>query len=477
MNRTVRLPLAPNAHGRAPAPAEWPLEEAGARGSVDRTSAPGAASSPVPWFHVVPGARPLVLTVDRSRVFEVDAEWAARLRAGDAQAEAELRAFVPEPLPPFEVTPAPPVALSLNVAHACNLACHYCYADEGRFAGPAQQMEEPTAFTAIDRLFAEAGGGRVTIGFIGGEPLLHRKLVHRAVDHAVKRARETQTAVGFSLTTNGTLVREDDVALFRAHAFTVSVSLDGDAETHDRHRPSARGGGSHARALAALGPLLAHPGRARVVARATVTRDDLRIAERIEPLLAAGFAEAGVSPARTGPDASLCLRSQDWEPLLASMIVAARRELARLATAGSGRLRFSNLAEALFAIHRGSARPLPCGAGKNYVSLGADGRYFTCHRTVGQSSFALGDVRGGLDEGARRRFLQERAVDRQEPCRTCWARYLCGGGCHAEVAAAGRDGCDYVRGWLEFCLATYGDLAEERPDLFADALSSGTRAS
>src|SRR2546430_8832907 len=29
------------------------------------------------------------------------------------------------------------------------------------------------------------------------------------------------------------------------------------------------------------------------------------------------------------------------------------------------------------------------------------------------------------------------------------SRYLCGGGCHAEVLQAGRRGGDYIRGWLE----------------------------
>jgi hypothetical protein len=36
------------------------------------------------------------------------------------------------------------------------------------------------------------------------------------------------------------------------------------------------------------------------------------------------------------------------------------------------------------------------------------------------------------------------------------------------VIAAGRDGCDYVRGWLDTCLRYYDAAFDARPDLFAE---------
>jgi uncharacterized protein len=152
------------------------------------------------------------------------------------------------------------------------------------------------------------------------------------------------------------------------------------------------------------------------------------------------------------------------------MIRAADREWGRVVAGGGGDpWRFSNLAIALKEVHRGSCRPLPCGAALGYVSLGADGDYFTCHRTIDDPRFRLGSLAEGLDRDGRARFLAERHVDRQEPCRSCWARYLCGGGCHAEVIAAGRSGCDYIRGWLEYCIRLHDEVLTERPDLLSPA--------
>ena len=434
-----------------------------------RSHCEAQAESAPPWMHVVEGPRPLVLLVDDSQLFEIEPDLARDLRAEYPAAIAELRErrrSRPQPLP--DELPPGPLSISLNVVQACNLSCHYCYADEGRFHGGAQRMQRWVAFAAIDRLIAGAKGRRVTIGFIGGEPFLNRELVRESVAYARDRGGETGVQVAFSVTTNATLLRDDDVALLRDNTFAVSVSLDGDAAIHDRHRKQHDGHGSHSAALAAIAPLLADPGKARVSARATVTRDDLRVVERIAPLIHAGFLEVGVSPARTGPNTELLLRDEDWGAYLGEMIRAARLELEAYRRRRDGALRFSNLGIALKEIHRGAARSLPCGAAGAYVSVSAAGGYYTCHRTIGQNAFALGDVIDGPSDALRAAFVSQRRVDSQEPCNMCWARYLCGGGCHAEVAAAGRAGCDFIRGWLDFCLAAYNEARDEFPELFPE---------
>jgi uncharacterized protein len=427
---------------------------------------PAAAAGEPPWMHLVPGPAPLVFVVAGSRLYAVSPELYARLGEGDPAALADFRRAVgagagggPTDLP--RRLPAP-AALSLQLAQACNLSCSYCYADEGRFGGPARLMPREVALAAIDQLLGSAAGRRVTVGFIGGEPFLNRAVLHDCVRHARGRGRELGVSVAFSVTTNGTLLTDADRDLLRDNAFAVSVSLDGPVPVNDRHRRSA-GGSAGARALQAVRPLLGEPGRARVVARVTVARDDLRVAERVEALAAAGFREVGVSPLRASADPDLQFRADDWPAFLREMVRAARHEWQRVHAGGPWR--FGNLAIALKELHRGSCRPLPCGAANGYVSVSAEGRYFACHRTIDDPRFSLGDLAGGPDQDDRRRFLHARHADRQEPCRSCWARYLCGGGCHAEVLAAGRTGCDYVRGWLDHCLALYDVVLAERPDL------------
>jgi uncharacterized protein len=425
----------------------------------------------VPWLHPLPGVRPLAFLVRGSQLFEVDQDTFKRLCEGDEIARRQLQALEPpgHELDLENVNPPPaPTAISLHVAQACNLTCNYCYADEGRFQGVARMMPESVAVRALDNLFDSARpGSRLTVGFIGGEPFLNRGVLYRSVEYSRKRSKERQVAVGFSVTTNGTMLNAADLRLLRDNAFAVSVSLDGDERTHDRHRRRHDGSGTWQAILDRLEPLLKDPGPAKLAARATITRDDLRVAERVAALGEAGFAEVGVSPARTGPAPALLLHGADWDVYLHEMIRAAGEELIRLRAAGtSAGWRFSNLGMALKEIHRGTCRPLPCGAGHGYVSINSAGDYYTCHRTLDDPRFKLGHA-AGPEFAKRQQFLEARHVDRQMPCRSCWARYLCGGGCHAEVASSGRAGCDMIRGWLEYCLRLYNIVVDEFPQLFA----------
>src|SRR5262249_17021949 len=158
----------------------------------------------------------------------------------------------------------------------------------GRFGGRSTMMSLVTAHAAIDRLLENAPGQRVTVGFIGGEPFLNRHVLYRAVEYALDRARQYGSVVGFSVTTNAALLTEEDLDFLGRHAFAVSVSLDGAAEVNDSNRRARNGGRGFELAVRALRPLLNRPGNARIAARATVTRHNLRVAEHIEALLAAG---------------------------------------------------------------------------------------------------------------------------------------------------------------------------------------------
>jgi uncharacterized protein len=434
--------------------------------SIVETAESAFVDSPQPWFHLISGEKSLVFLMANSSLFEVSPDFFAKLEQGNVDAIAELQANVPfarSVVSPWLADRAPS-AISLNLAQSCNLACSYCYADEGRFGGKQRFMSVEVAVKMIERTIEQAQGRRITIGFIGGEPFLNRATLYRSVEYATELAARCGISVGFSVTTNGTLLDRSDIELLKQHSFAVSVSIDGDAMIHDLHRSDHHGAGSFATVVDRLRPLLDHPGRSKIAARATVTRTDLRVLERVEALSAIGFQEIGVSPLRTSPDPNLTFNAEDWSIFLQEMIRVAEAEWLRL-LAGQD-LRFSNLAIALREIHRGSCRPLPCGSADNYVSVSAEGNYFTCHRTIDQDEFALGTFADGPSQTARAEFLQARTVDRQEPCRSCWARYLCGGGCHAEVIASGRHSCDYIRGWLDYCLRYYDRVLSERPEIF-----------
>jgi uncharacterized protein len=363
----------------------------------------------------------------------------------------------------------PPVrSLSLAVAQKCNLGCTYCYAREGDFGGPAKSMPGEIARQSLDRLFAQAkAGDQVNLTFLGGEPLLNRPVIRDATEYAARRGEETNIKVGFSITTNGTLLTEDDGQFFERHGFAVTVSIDGVGATHDRLRSYKSGKASYERIIERVCPLLKVQRRMQISARVTVTPRNLELATTLHELVALGFFSVGFSPMLSSPAGRDEMQTGDLETMLEEMIACGRAFESQV-MAGR-RFPFANLATALREIHRGTHRPYPCGAGGGYFGVSAEGGLFACHRFVDDESGAMGDVWDGVDLEKQRAWLQHRHVHFQEPCNRCWARYLCGGGCHHEVIHRGRPACDYIRGWLDYCLQAYVRLLRHRPDYFDPA--------
>jgi uncharacterized protein len=411
-----------------------------------------------------------VFVVDGSRVYDLPAG------ADPAQFVDALQPAGP-PRIDGRPAPVPPLsALSLNVLQACNMSCAYCYADEGRFGGSARAMHREVAFASVDQLLESSRpGSDVVVGFMGGEPLLARELVHEVTGYAARAAKAASRRIRFALTTNLTTVTPADARLFAEHPFTVSVSVDGPAEQHDAVRRLPGGASSHARVLEGLEVLRRHGRPRHLSARVTVTARSGRLVPVIEHAMELGFDEVGIAAVLVSPDPALAVPDDGFPALLAHVVECGEKALAEIAA--GRRYPFGNFETAMHQIHRGSHRPYPCGAGAGYLSVGADGDLFACHRLVDDPAYAMGTVADGTDDEARARHLAAKHVDRAEPCRSCWARYLCGGGCYHEVARRGRVGCDYIRGWLEFCLRAYVELGTVRPDYFSSPLPTGASVS
>ena len=408
-----------------------------------------------------------LLIVPHSSIFDVSAELTEEDDLGDLPSAlvAALADAAGGEMPLDAVVEPAPQSVSLNVSSSCNLSCSYCYAARGSFDGAQPQpMSWEVARATIDRLLRGADPtSPVTIGFLGGEPFVNRRVIHRAVEYATAEGRLRGLDVRFSVTTNGTLLEEEDVDLLRSHRFAVTVSVDGGPQVQNRQRPAPAGRRSYDLLQAATAALLGNPGSAQIAARATVRAGHFDLQDRFEAIAALGFQDIGFSPLRSaGPDQG-ALRDEDWPRYLEALIVVAGSELARAHNRSS--IRLTNLAVALKQLHRGASSPYPCGAGGGYFSVAANGDWYACHRAIGSSAFRMGDA-AGLDGARRRAFLSARHVHSQPACRQCWARYLCSGGCHQEASGRSDSSCGYIRGWLEFCLGAYCELSARAPEVF-----------
>lgn len=111
-----------------------------------------------------------------------------------------------------------PLSGSLALTHRCNLRCVHCYAATTR---QAAELDSRRLLEVIDEA---AGAGCLFLLLTGGEPL-----VHRDFERLYTRAREQGIVV--SLFTNGTLIDDRTLALFRdLPPRVVDITLYGNTE-------------------------------------------------------------------------------------------------------------------------------------------------------------------------------------------------------------------------------------------------------
>lgn len=373
---------------------------------------------------------------------------------------------IPPPLNPATIQPLR--SISLAVSQACNMACSYCYASEGGFGGRAQLMDKVVAFAAIQQLIESTPkGNRVNIAFMGGEPMLNHKLIHQATRYAVEKGKLHGVKVDFSLTSNGILIRQKDIDLFHKHQFSITISIDGTEKQQNRQRPLVNGAPSYTKVIDSIQPLLQYQDKMFIGARVTVRGDQIDLPAAMENLREVGFRDIGFSPLLSAPSGKGELNGDDFSIYLSQMKQCGDEALQRLKQ--GKHIEFSNLKTALQEIHHSTPKSHPCGAGNDYVGVGADANMYLCHRYINDPKGRIGDLLGGIDMTQQQKLVDGLQVKKQLGCSQCWARHLCGGGCYHEVQHRGRPSCELIRGWLDYCLKAYLHVRITAPHYFGES--------
>ncbi|WP_031166523.1 FxsB family cyclophane-forming radical SAM/SPASM peptide maturase [Streptosporangium roseum] len=154
--------------------------------------------------------------------------------------------------------PTPFRQFILKIHSRCDLACDYCYmyemADQSWRSRPRRMP--PEIVSAVAGRIAEHVRAHalpsIEVILHGGEPLLAGRQPIREAVSSIRSAVGPGTRVDVSLQTNATLLDTAYLRLFDELDVRIGVSLDGDAQMHDRNRRRRNGEGSHAAVAAAL---------------------------------------------------------------------------------------------------------------------------------------------------------------------------------------------------------------------------------
>lgn len=346
-----------------------------------------------------------------------------------------------------------PSGVYLNPTERCNLDCTYCYLPGAQRSG-GRHMAADTLIAALARLrdyfrSVMPEGRKPRAIFHGAEPLMNRDAVFAAIDAFADD-------FAFGVQTNGTLLDERATDFLTARNVSVGLSLDGPAAAiTDATRRTWGGKSVHDKVLTAMGRLRGY-GSWSVIT--TCTTENLpHLGAMVEFFHAHEVPTCMLNTVRCTLPGARGVRPADGD--LARAFFAALDRTHDLYLDSGRKLVVANFANILIGILAPTARRLmcdisPCGGGRAFFALAADGSLYPCSEFIGLPHFNGGSLLapGGVEAAlASEAFtaVTTRDVDRVSPCSDCAIRHFCGSPCPAEAHEM-NGGMDKVGAFCEF---------------------------
>lgn len=366
----------------------------------------------------------------------------------------------------------------LQIANDCNLNCIYCYGDGGSYGRKRELMTLETAKRAIDFMVERSGDLKdLIVVFFGGEPLINFEVVKGAWEYCKSLEERIGKKFIFTMTTNGTILTDEIYHFIKDNHISVMISIDGDKDIQDKHRCYCDGRGSFEDIQKNIERFKEARG-GYLTARATVCSTDIRFKKIKDDLLAMGFTNAVTSIVDTSEDSPLFVGGEHTKEVLEQYEILADDYVEGMI---AGKKSLNNLfSESINRLYFKRTKIRGCTAGSNSIAVGTDGNVYPCHRFMGMPEYIIGTLDTGIDEAARGKY-REATIYNKEGCKTCWARYICCGGCahtsasHGGLFHAPDCYCDIYKGLYEIVLHTYWRLKEMDDDIFRNRLEAADK--
>ena len=340
----------------------------------------------------------------------------------------------------FKKRPTVVKALCLHIAHDCNLACQYCFAEEGEYHGRRALMSFEVGKKALDFLIANSGNRRnLEVDLFGGEPLMNWQVVKDLVAYGREQEKLHDKKFRFTLTTNGVLLNDEVMEFCNREMGNVVLSIDGRKEVHDKMRPFRKGAGSYDLIVPKFQQFAESRHQDKYYVRGTFTHYNLDFSEDVLHLADLGFKQISVEPVVAEPKEPYAIREEDLPKLFEEYDKLAV-EMIRRHKSGED----FNFFHFMIDLEGGpcvAKRLSGCGSGTEYLAVTPWGDFYPCHQFVGNEKFLLGNVDEGILNTDIRDEFKCCNVYAKEKCRKCFARFYCSGGCAANAYNFSGDIC------------------------------------
>ncbi|MBO5070899.1 MAG: thioether cross-link-forming SCIFF peptide maturase [Roseburia sp.] len=366
----------------------------------------------------------------------------------------------------FKKRPTVVKALCLHIAHDCNLACQYCFAEEGEYHGRRALMSFEVGKAALDFLIANSGNRKnLEVDFFGGEPLMNWQVVKDLVAYGREQEKIHDKKFRFTLTTNGVLLNDEIMEFCNREMGNVVLSIDGRKEVHDKMRPFRKGAGSYDLIVPKFQQFAESRNQDKYYVRGTFTHYNPDFSQDVLHLADLGFKQISVEPVVAEPTEPYAIKEEDLPQLFEEYDKLAV-EMVKRHKEGND----FNFFHFMIDLEGGpcvAKRLSGCGSGTEYLAVTPWGDFYPCHQFVGNEKFLLGNVDEGVTNTEIRDEFKCCNVYAKEKCRSCFAKFYCSGGCAAnaynftgDICGAYDIGCELQKKRIECAIMIKAALSE-----------------
>jgi sulfatase maturation enzyme AslB (radical SAM superfamily) len=252
--------------------------------------------------------------------------------------------------------------LTFIVTDDCNFNCEYCFQKKDKKTITKQILEK-----AVDFFYPYlTGDGKANISFYGGEPLLAYEHIRHITELILIKEEEHQRnkgqtkGVGYTITTNGSLLTDEIMEYFNRRRFYVILSYDGIAQDEERKK------GTTGKMKELMVRLCRQPGITTEINSVFTPKTAGMMADSIRYIIQSG-----------GPEVTLNFSNTDtWEPqhleeakrqldVLTDFLIEYYREHERIPVKN-------------FQPRAQTQKGFECSAGKTQMAITPEGRVWGC---------------------------------------------------------------------------------------------------
>lgn len=342
----------------------------------------------------------------------------------------------------------------LPISGRCNLRCSYCFAQtKGDFGFKDITPEECKEI--IDFVFRNNKTDFVcSLNFFGGEPMLNMETIRETIEYV--KCKYSDRNVSFGITTNGTILNEDELLYIKKHQIKLLVSYDGPANMTP-HRVYTNGKHSEKEVLNNINRLKKYEIEFQL--RATVSSDCISLKNVYAYFESLEIPFAIVLAYKSRNTDNTCIydgKIESFKKQYDDLLCFYNNRIKNKAP-----INCYSIMNDVIAIKMHQLKEISCGGGINIFAITHGGNIYSCEHLAFDTKYSIGNINTNIDKELLKK-MQPQNVNSIEGCKKCWVRYLCSAGCFSEKMLIGRYGqtldseeCDLKKIYWDFILSIY----------------------